>query len=180
MDKPLAIVKVARAMLLIFCVSSVAASGAWGQASVNLPPPQEQAQAIVDLDSTRATDNEALGEGSLSSAETANLFSQVAAAGRVERELKAGLEVSSEELADAQVVPQSKLSPQQRASLIERLNKAKEADEYKLNDINGDSYGHNLLRAQVSLASRTIDELKAGKDVPWSQISKALEAPKDR
>jgi hypothetical protein len=107
------------------------------------------------------------------------LLSQ-AVAGRFERELNREREASREEVADALIAPQSKISPQQRASLIELLNKAKEADEYKLNNINGDSYGHNLLRAQASLASRTIDELKAGKDVPWSQISKALEAPKDR
>jgi hypothetical protein len=164
---------------VIFCVISVAASGAWGQPPTNLAD-QQRTQAIADLDSARARENEALGEGRLSPAETANSLSQAPAAGRFERESKGGLEVSREEIADALAVPQSKISPQQRASLIERVNRAKEADEYKLNNVNGDSYGHDLLRAQTSLAGRTIDELKAGKDVPWSQISKALEAPKDR
>ena len=64
--------------------------------------------------------------------------------------LKDGLEVSREEIADATVVPPSKISPQQRAELIERLTKAKQADEYKMNNVNGDSYGHNLLRAQAT------------------------------
>lgn len=173
--------KVARRALAIImlCGISAAAPRALGQAGTYLSP-QGRNQAIAQLDAARARDNEALSQNGVTPAEAADLLSQAATAGRVERELKDGLEVSGEEIADALVVQQSKISPEQRAELIERLNKAKQADEYRMNNVNGDSYGHNLLRAQASLASRTIDELKAGNDVPWSQINKALEAPRDR
>jgi len=151
MERSLLTLRVARPALvtIICCGISAAPPGAWGQTETYLSP-QGRTQAIAQLDAARARDNQALSQHGVTPAEAADLLSQAAAAGRVERELKDGLEVSREEIADATVVPPSKISPQQRAELIERLTKAKQADEYKMNNVNGESYGHNLLRAQAT------------------------------
>jgi hypothetical protein len=171
--------KVECVALVILSFISVAASGECGQARTNLSQ-EPRTQTLAKHQSARAKDCETLGEFAVSPADSADLLSQAAGADRSEGELRNVSEISPEEIADAPEGSQSKISSEQRSLLIERLNKAERADEYRMNSVNGDSYGHDLLRAQADLAGRTIDELKAGKNVPWSQINQALEAPKDR
>jgi hypothetical protein len=93
--------------------------------------------------------------------------------------LTAGAEVPPSEIRDALDVPPTSLSQGTKTELIKELEEAELRD--KLQGQTQDP-GNNWLawysyRQQGDRADSMINALKAGEDVPWSEIQQALQVP---
>ena len=140
-------------------------------------PPERKAEMMTQLQSAKKLDEHNLADLRTDPAEAVDSMRQKYKADHAIRELEHGYEVSSEEFADAIMVPPKSISAEERAALIARLEKVEGADRETMLPITGESVRQRIYSEHGEQTAEVIKDLEIGEDVPWSRIQQAMVHP---
>lgn len=147
--------------------------------------PQEKSALIERLEAARATDFKYSGDLSIELVYRGDFIVQMNKADAAIQALRDGTPVTSQQLAEALLVPPTSISPEQRDQLIERLKAARLADDRNEQQmLNADSYDNMdfpadtwLFDSQKENVDRILKQLESGETVSWLAIERALYVP---
>ena len=143
-------------------------------------PPQDRAQAIAQLQQARLTDLEDANNVSLGPIAEGDYLAQADKADSAIRDLKEHGDVPQAEVAEALFVPPKHISPELRAQLVDKLQKARALDDQKWRSNLGsedEDWLTLLCDIQARKATRVIKKLETGEHVSWSEINDAMTTP---
>lgn len=158
-------------------------------ADISLPPmiksPQLRSDLIQQLEGARNSDWDAALDPAVSPVRQQTFLNQMNRADRVIKELTHGFTASRSEINDALWVPPKHITAEERADLIEQLERARRQDDQNeqrmLNDqawtessAPADTATFDQRKARVD---RVLKDLEIGVPVHWSDIKQALVVP---
>ena len=144
--------------------------------------PQERGQVIEQLQQARQTDLHEAMDTSLGPVAEGDYIAQAEKADSAIKDLKEHSNVPKSEVSDALFVPvpPTRLSPEMRAKLVERLEQARALDDEKWRNNLGSEDGNwltLLCDIQARRATRVIKKLETGEPVSWYEINDAMTTP---
>ncbi len=145
-------------------------------------PPEERAQVIEQLQQARQTDLEDANDVSLGPIAEGDYLAQADKADSAIKDLKEHEDVAQSEVTDALFVPPRHISPELRAQLVDKLQKAKALDDEKWHNNLGsedENWLTLLCDIQARKATRVIKKLETGDPVSWFEINDAMTTPEE-